>query len=295
MANVTVTTNSANIPIGFDKDIIGAIQFETVLQPTVKHYAWNKSMGQTIVTNRGVNWEKSTKVPGTQLTPTSYSTTSEFLYIDTFEVSALLLEDFGKLFIPDNVLASEAQSMGYALARGVDTTIANLYQSFSASVSGTAYNVELTFANALAASRMLRVGGVKPGVDKTFLVISPQQTEAFKNMEVFTNSLYAGQAGIDNFKKATLAQSTTLGATIVESMLLRAPAGGGHDMAMYSMDAIGIAFAQEPQLVTDYIGLDTGELKVYKQAYGVKRSYRTVETPGSPALTDAWAALMKGV
>jgi len=170
VVNVSVSTNQANIPVGFEDDIIQAIRFETVLQKTVEMVPWTKSDGQTIVKNRGVNWAKQFKYPDTQITPNAYVTTSEFLFIDTFEVAALLLEDFGKLFIPDNVLADNATAMGYALARSVDVTISNLFQSFSQTVSGTAYNTPLTYPDLAAANGLITVGGVKPG-EKAFTVI----------------------------------------------------------------------------------------------------------------------------
>lgn len=294
MANVTYISNAANIPVGFEKDIIQAIRFDTVLQKTVTMVPWKKGDGQTIVTNRTVNWEKQFKYPNTQITPNAYVTTSEFLYIDTFEVAALLLEDFGKIFIPDNVLADQSKSMGYALSRAVDVAIANQFQSFSQQVTGTAYNVPLIYPNLAEASRLLRVGGVTPS-DKVFLPISPNQTASFKSSQVFTDSAYAGQAGINNFEKATLTQNSVAGATILESMLLRAPSGGGHDMAMYDAKAIRLAFAQKPEMFEDFYGLDLGTVHGVKQAYGMVRSYRTVETPGSSALTDAWAVFLPGL
>lgn len=295
VANVTITTNAANIPIGFSKDLIEAIRYELVLQKTVTEEPWTKADGQTIVRNRTVNWEKQIKVPGVDITPTAYVGTSEMLFIDIFEYSALLLEDFAKIFIPDNVLASQVKSMAYALGRGVDVAIGNLFQSFSQTVTGTAYNVELTYNNLATASRMLRVGGVKPNPKDTFTVISPNQTEAFKTQDVWINKLYDGERGGSNFDQATLGQSTTLGTTLVESMLLRAPGAGGHDGAMYSRDAIRMAFAQDPEYFEDYIGLSLGTLKGYKQAYGLTRSYRTAETPGSSSLTDSWAVSLPQV
>lgn len=295
MVNVSVSTNQANIPVGFDKEIIQAIRYDAVIQKTVTMEKWNKSMGQTIYKNRGVNWAKQFKYPNTAITPNAYVTTSEPLFIDTFEVAALLLEDFGKLFIPDEVLADQAESMGYALSRAVETALSNLFQSFSQQVTGTAYNVPLTYADATEAMRLLRVGGVKPSTKDTFFLISPNQTAAYKNTDVFVNSLYGGANATNNFERATLSQTAVAGASIVESMLLRAPSGGGHDMAMYSRDAIRMAFAQSPTRFEDFYGLDLGTVQGYKQAYGYTRSYRTVETAGSSALTDSWATFLPGV
>jgi len=295
VVNVTVSTNQANIPIGFRKDIIQAIRFDTVLQKTVTIDPWTKGDGQTIYKNRGVNWEKQFKYPNTPLTPNAYVTTSEPLFIDTFEVAALLLEDFGKLFIPDAVLADQSKAMGYALSRSVDIAISNLFQSFSQQIPGTGYNVPLVYPNLATGSRMLRVGGVKPDSEASFTVISPWQTASFKSSQVFTDSAYAGQDGINNFKKAMLTQNAVAGTTLLESMLLRAPSGGGHDMAMYGKEAIRLAFAQAPEYFEDFYGFDLGTIKGFKQAFGYTRSYRTVETPGSSALTDAWAVFAPGV
>lgn len=294
MVNVSVSTNQANIPIGFENDIIQAIQYETILQKTVTMVPWTKADGQTIVKNRGVNWTKQFKYPNTQITPNAYVQTSEFLYIDTFEVAALLLEDFGKLFIPDKVLADHATAMGYSLSKSVDVSIANLFQSFSQTVTGTAYNVPIIYPNLAAGSGLLTVGGVKPS-DAAFTVISTQQRVSFKSSQVFTDSSYAGQEGINNFKKAMLTQNSVAGSTLLESSLLRAPSGGGHDNAMYSKDAIRLAFAQKPEMFEDFYGLDLGTVKGYKQAYGMVRSYRSVETAGSPALTDSWAVSLPGL
>lgn len=295
MVNVSVSNNQANIPVGFDKDIIQAVRYDAVVQKTVTMEKWNKGMGQTIWKNRTVNWEKSFKYPNTQVTPTAYVQTSEPLFIDTFEVAALLLEDFGKLFIPDNILADHAKSMGYALSRAVETALTNLYQSFSAQVPGTVSGVPLTYEDLTTASRMLRVGGVKPDSEKVFTVISPWQTAVFKNTQMFTDWNFAGSKGQNNFEKSMLTQTAVAGTTLVESMLLRAPSANSHDMAMYSAEAIRMAFAEAPKYFSSYYGPDVGEFQGYKQAYGYTRSYRTVETPGSSSLTDAWAAYAPGV
>jgi hypothetical protein len=293
--NVTVTSNEANIPVGFDKDIIQAIRYDAVLQKTVHMQPWNKSMGQTIVVNRGSNWEKQTKYPNTNVTFNAYSQTSEFLFIDTFEVSALQLEDFAELFIPDALLADQVKSMGYALSRGVEVAIANLFAGISQTAPGAALGSEITQQVLNAANTQIRLGGVKPDTESVFLAISPQQTAAFKNMETWTSSLYAGQTGNNNFEKATLAQSTSLGATIVESMLLQAPSAVSHYMALYSQDAFAIAFAQKPEMKTQWRGLPLAEVKVMKQAYGLKRSFRSAETPGSVSVVDTWASALPGV
>lgn len=295
MANVTTVTNAANIPVGFSSDLIDAIRFELVLQKTVKEEEWTKADGQTIFRNRTVNWAKQIKTPGVDITPTAYVTTSEPLYIDIFEYAALLNEDFAVIFLPDNVIADQLKSMSYALGRGVDVAIANLFQSFSQTVPGTAYNVELTYPNLATSSRMLMVGGVKPSPKDTFTIISAEQQEAFKTQDVWTNKLYDGERGKSNFENATLGQNTSLSTTIVQSMLLRAPGGGGHDNAMYSRDAIRMAFAQEPEYFDAYWAMSLGTIKGYKQAYGLTRSYRTVETAGSSALTDAWAVNLPAV
>ncbi len=295
MTNVTGSTNQANVPIGFSKDLIQAIRYDCIIQKTVTQDKWNKSMGQTIFKNRGINWTKQFKYPNTVLTPNAYVTTSEPLFIDTFEVSALVLEDFSKPFIPDEVLADNLKAMGYALARSIDTTLSNLFQSFSQQVTGTAYNVPIIYPNLATAAQLLQVGGVKPDSEAVFTVISSEQAASFKSSQVFTDSAYAGQDGINNFKKAMLTQNAVAGSTLLQSLLLRAPAGGGHDNAMYSKDAIRMAFANEPEYFEWYYGFDLGMLKGYKQAWGYTRSYRTVETAGSSSLTDAWAAFLPGL
>lgn len=295
MVNVTVSTNQANVPVGFSKDLIQAIRYDTVIQKTVTMDKWNSSMGQTIYKNRGINWTKQFKYPNTVLTPNAYVTTSEPLFIDTFEVSALVLEDFSKPFIADEVLADNLKAMGYALARSIDTTLSNLFQSFSQQVSGTAYNVPLIYPNLTTAAQLLQVGGVKPDEESVFAIFSSEQVASFKSSQVFTDSTYAGTDGLNNFKRAKLAQTSIAGSTPLQSLLLRAPSGGGHDMAMYSKDAIRMAMAQEPEYFEWYYGFDLGMLKGYKQAWGYTRSYRTVETGGSSALTDAWACFLPGL
>ena len=295
MANVTVTTNLANIPVGTDKDIIRSISFKTVLQKTVNQIPWKKGMGQTIFSSRTVNWAKQIKFPDTNTTPTAYNTTREALYIDTFEYSASLVEDFAALFIPDAVIADIARTQGYALARGVDVAIANQFQSFSQQVTGTGYNIELIFADLLKALQLIQIGGVDPDEESVFAVFSVNQAASFKSQQVFTDSTYAGQDGINNFKKAKLQQTQIIGATALTSLLLRAPSGGGHDMALYSKDAIGLAFAMQPEVVEEWRGFEQGKLMITRHAYGIKRSQRGNETPGSTSVNDAWAVGLKGV
>ena len=292
--NVSTSTHAANIPSGFKNDVIRAIRHKCILQKTINmDWSWDKSLGQTIHVNRTVNWEKQVKTPDSNIVATAYKPTEETLYIDTFEYSAAQIEDFAKLFIADAVLTDIKNSQAYVLNRGVETAISNLYQSFSQTITGTAYNSEVTWAQLVKGAELLITAGIDVDTETVHLVISPQQSSVFKQMNQFMDANLGGSS--KEYDKAVLARDKVLGATIVSSNLLRAPGAGGHDMALYYRDAIALVFAQKPTWFEDWRGLALGTLCGFRQAYGLKRSYRHAETPGSTSLTDNWAVSIPGV
>lgn len=257
---------------------------------------WNKSMGQVIHTNRSVNWEKATKVPGTDIAMTTYQIPGdELLYIDRFDYAAATVEDFAGMFINDAVLNDMTKSMAYALNRGVEAAIFNEFQSFSASPTGSAYNTEVTWDMLTEANEFLQTGGVNVDAGDVTLMISFQQETSFKRDTMFMDSNLAGTVGNDNLTKSTLVQKRITGANVVKSPLLRNPAAGGHDMAMYHKKAIHLCYANKPEPFEQVRALPLGKVQGWKQAYGLKRSFRHSETPGAVTLSDAWAVWIPGV
>jgi len=293
----TLTTHTALVPESFTLDLIKAVRYEMVAPKTITMKTdWNKKMGQVIHQPRTVNWESATKVPGTDMSFNTYQMPEdELLYIDRFGVAGMSTETFASMFVDESIFKDHLVSMAYALNRDVETTIFNEFQSFSAQPTGSAYNTEVTWEMLTEANEFLQLGGINVDSGDVTLMISIQQESVFKRDTMFMDSNLAGTVGNDNLTKSTLAQKRITGANVVKSPLLRNPAAGGHDMAMYHKKAITLCYASKPQYVEEVRVAPLAKQCAYYQAYGLKRSYQVDESPGSLTLNDDWAVWIPGV
>jgi len=297
MANVTLTTNSAQVPSGYMPDLIKAIRFNMIMPKLVEQIRdWNKGMGQTIHQNRTVNWAKGTKVPDSDIVASAYTIPGdEIIYIDTFDYAAAQVEDFAAMFLDDAILKDMKESQAYALNRGVEVSLNSKFSTFSASPTGTSLTGEVNWGHLVKATGMLERGGINVDAGDVNFVGSIEQRDVFKQDALYMNSDTAGSDGLNNLTKSAFAQKRILGVNMYFSPLLNAPAAGGHDMAMFYKKAMVLCYAGKPKYFEQQRALPLGKLSGFMQAYGIKLSYRHVETPGSTSLTDSWAVYIPGV
>lgn len=297
--SVTMTTANSQIPEGWQDDLILAARHAMVMPKLVfQDWKWDKKMGDTMHVRRMVNWDSATKVHGTDATATTFTDPGDqILVINNFTIAVATVEEVAKLFIPDAYTAEMKKGMGYALNRTVETTLTAMFQNFSqggASI-GAALGTEATWETLTNANVLLRQASVDPDVDSVALVISPNQAAAFKRSDLFVNACVAGPEGPENVHKSRLAQIKLLGCSVYESNLLRNPAAGQHDCAMFDKRGIALAFAQQPKYFEEFRALTLGTVVGFWQAFGTAEVQRYGETPGDLTPVDNFAVYIPAV
>ena len=295
--NVNMTTASSQIPSGWEDDFIRAAQFEMVmLKRILMDWTWEKSKGDSIHVRRLVNWDAATKNHGVDATPTGFTDPGDqVLVINNFEIAIAQVEEVAALFLPDQYMTNMRDTMGYALARLVETKLTNLFTNLSQQVAGTALGRELTWADLLNANVLLRQAGINPDTEEVTVMCSPNQSAAFKSYDIFTNSMTAGTDGPENINKSMFTKNKILGASFFESNLLRSPATGQHDMAFFHRNCFAAAFAQKPKAFEEFRGIQLATIKGFWQAYGYCKVSRYGETPGDLTPVDNFGVFTPGV
>lgn len=289
--NVTQFTEAAGIDEVFLMDVIRAREFETVIQKQVDR-SWENgySHGDTFHKRRIPNIETQSKVASAALNATVYTDSDQALVIDSHIAAAIKVEDIAGVLSRTDTKSEMQKKMGYALARKVDVDLAALAQNFT-QIVGT-LGVELTWDNLVRARQYLADAGVSM-MDDVCWVISPAQEAGFLKMDTFINANYVGEGGaVDAHTKATMGK--LMGAPVLVSNLLRAPASGQHENVLMQKEGIALVFAQDPKTSTDRIALDLADVVVMDEIYGLNAIDTYSETPGNITPTDENVVLLRG-
>lgn len=284
----TPTDAAAHIDEVWPGDVIRAQEYALVIAPRVFR-DW-KFMGHGDVYHypRVANIEAVTKVPGTPWAPFKYTDSDQTILIDTYEVTGFQVEDITTLLAKTPLVSEYKQRMGYALARRMDVNLANLFQQFTTAV-GT-LGVDLTYDDLISAWQSLAEAGITGGNDVTWF-LSPAMVGGLLKLDVIISRDYRG----DQVRAVDAAQvGTILGAPVVQSNLLRAPAAGQHEGALMDRRAIALIVAQAPKAIMEFRATDIATIVGMYQVYGYARILRYQETPGSTTTTDNWAVLIRG-
>jgi hypothetical protein len=291
---MTPTTADKQIGEVWVPDVIRAQEFELLIGQRVnkKYEANYPGHGDVVHIPRIPNIEKATKTPGTVWAPYVYTDTEQTITINTYEVTGIKLEEMTRLLSNTDMEKEMKASMGYALGRGVETALANLFQSFSQTV-GT-LGVEFTWDNLLRANQYLADAGVNSDANDVSLFLSPAAVAGLKKIDQFINSLYRGDRGPAAVSKNMISEDI-LGAAVYQSNLLRVPSAGQHDCALFDRRAIALIMAQAPKSFTEFQSLDLANVFGMYQLYGFTEVDRYSETPGNITATDEWAVYLAGV
>lgn len=293
--NVTMTVVNSQIPEGWSDELILAARFDMVISKLVDlHYRWDKGMGDTLHIRRMVNWEAAPKIHGTDATPTGYTDPGDqIIAINTFEVAISQVESVAQLFLSESYMTEMKNGMGYALNRKVETALANSFQNLSQSPSGSALGTPLGWDSLLNIGILFRQAGVNPDTDNVSLVLSPNQAADFKRVELFTNSLFAGDAGPGRITQASMGKSPILGMSVYESNLLRS-ASSGHDNAAFDRRCYALVMAQKPKAFEEFRSITMGTVYGWWQAYGIAEINRYGESPGDLTPVDTFGVYAPG-
>ena len=287
----TPTTADKHIDETWSDEILRAQEFKIVIAGTInRDWKRNGGHGDTVHVRRLPNIENTTLTVGTDWTPYVYTDTEQTLTITVFDVTGILVNDVTKALSMTDFEAEAQRQIAYSLARTKEVNLAALFQSFSQIVGS--YGVELTWDNFLRAAQYLADAGVQEmGFN---WLISPATEMGAMKLDLFTNALYRGDKGATAIEQGTISKNL-LGGTVLRSNILRAPASGQHDNAVYVRDAIAMVEALVPKTFNEFQALRPGHVIGALAVYGYTEVDRYSEAAGNITATDEWAVLMKAV
>lgn len=295
-AEITTTVHAAFLPEVWASDTQDAIMFKEVLAKLVNtdYEVEVANLGRVLHIPHRSNLATQTKTEGltNAIDFNAVTQTNQDITISTYEYSAVLLNAVVQVQSNYNDRRALAERMGYALMRGMEVSIANLFQNFSQAV-GT-YGADTADADIRRAWQYLADAGFYEGASWVF---SPGATQALFGVDRYASRDFVEKSAIEN---ARLPQLYGFPAFVCN--LLRAPAAGQHDNALIHRSAIILIRQQKPTAKEQYrIEWNADALLIY-DLYAAVEAEQPTETPlaqsaGTPAtevLSDQGGVLIRG-
>jgi len=187
-----------------------------------------------------------------------------------------------------------SKKIGYALARGRDVNLANLFPNLTTNVVGT-YGVELASDDYLNGWQLLAQAGLledspDPGEDFS-IFLSPAAYAAALKVDVFTNRLYNTEG--DAIQRAHIGD--IYGFPVYVSNLLNVPAANQHACAMFYRQSFGLIVQKDIPIASQYLIRNLADGVVGWNLYGDARVLFPPETPGGGTAVDSRGVLLKTV
>ena len=224
---------------------------------------------------------------------TRYTETKQDITVATHEYAAFLIENVVEVQANQDLRGKYAKKIGYALARGRDVTLANLFQNLTTTVG--AYGLELASDDYLAAyQKLMEAGLLEDSVEPTeefSIFISPASYTAAMKVDVFTNTDYNGAAAA--IERARI--GNIYGLPVYVSNLLRVPSAGQHDNAVFHRDSFALIVQEEIPMASQYLIRNLADGVVGWNLYGSARVLFPPETPGGGSAVDNRGVLVKSV
>lgn len=209
------------------------------------------------------------------------------IVVNTHDYSAMNIGDIAEFQSKYSVRESYHENMGYSLARTRDAAVAALFQNLS-TVFG-ALGSPLTDDHLLDAWRSLEAAST-PKTPRYF-PNSPRSLAELMKIDKFINQMYLGNAG--QMIKDGVPLREVYGAQIMETNLLRAPAAGQAEAAMYHKDQLAMVVQGMPDTILLHDPDNISWKMVVHQFYGTAEINRPPETLGGGTAVDTWGVLLR--
>ena len=286
-AEMTTTTHVAFLPESWATDTQDAMQFAEVLSKLVNtKFESDMSIGRILHIPHRSNLTTQTKTEGIANTIVfeAITQTNQDITVSTYEYSAILLNAVVEAQSGYNDRQALSNAMGYTLMRGMEVSIAALFQSFSQIVGTLGASIDMALL--LRAWQYLADGGF--ATDAAF-ALSPAMASDLFSSDKLTSKDFVGVSAIEN---ATLPQ--ILGFPAYTSNLLRSPATGQREGALIHKTATILIRQIEPTPKTSYLMRYNAEGLLMFDLYATAEAQQPAEAPGSESLGDTGAVLIRG-
>lgn len=299
---ITSTTHAAFLPEIWSKDTQNAIEFKEVLAKLVEtKFEAEMSVGRILHIPHRSNMATQTKTEGISNTIVfnTITQTNQDITVSTYEYAACLLNKIVQVQSKYADRAALAGSMGYALVRGQEVSLAALPASFSQVVG--AYGAETDESVARRAWQYIADAGFVEESGGCSWVFSPGAAQSLFGQERFVNKDFvSGKSAIETAKLPTMFNFPAY-----VSNLLKSPASGQHDNTLFHRSAVILVRQQRPKAESQYRIEYNADAMLMWDLYAVAEAEQPTETPttasggtGSSeleALGDSAAVLIKGM
>jgi hypothetical protein len=297
---ITSTTHAAFLPEVWADDTQDAIEFKEVLSKLVNTSFENEmSVGRILHIPHRSNMATQTKTEGigNTIVFNTITQTNQDITVSTYEYAACLLNAVVQAQSKYNDRAALSGKMGYALVRGMEVSLAALPASFSQVVG--AYGGDIDDSVLRRAWQYLADAGF---YDDATWAFSPGAAQSLFGQDRMTSRDF--QSGSKSaIETATLPNLYSFPAVV--SNLLKSPASGQHDNALFTRSAVILIRQVKPTPKTQYRIEYNADAMLMFDLYAVAEAEQPTETPtvasgGASsseleALGDSGAVLIKGM
>jgi hypothetical protein len=297
MANSAISVSEAAnfIPELWSTGVLKAVEFAAVIQKRVtrEYEGMIKGGGDTVHIPRLSNLTTRTKSASTDISYDQITEGKQDMSITTHEYAAFKIENIVEVQSNQDLQKRYTNKIGYALARGREVTLANLFASLSQIVG--AYGVELTAADYLDAWTFLANAGVletdpAPGGDSSIILSNAAYAAALQT-DVFTDRNFNPDGNAIQQAKV----GNIYGTPVFRSNLLTVPSAGQHDCVMMHKSCFALAVQEEVPVRSDWIIEALADAVVGWNIYGVAELNYPPETQGGGGAVDNRGVLLKTV
>lgn len=289
-SEITPTIAAVFIPEHWAKKAQLATRKGQVLAGTVDtQYEAEMSSGRTIHIAHVLNLAVTAKSDNTIVVPDANTPTNQDISVSRYVYSSFHVQSVTDVQNAYNLMELYAGQIGYALQGDVETQLAGLPDDLSTNTVGT-LGMELTMDDWETAWTKLQVG-LAP-MEGRFAWLSSAAVSALRKLGTPIDRDYTA-ANANALDTATMGKF--LGAKIIESQYLEAPASGQHECSLHQRQQYILIRQKTPTVERERILADISTLTVGWELFVTAERQIIAEAAGAESLTDAWGCWLKTV
>lgn len=287
-AEMTSTTEANKLPDIWASDTKDAIMYKEVLAALVTtKYEAQMRVGRTFEIPHNANLTTQTKTEGISNTINyeAITATKQTVTVSTYQYAAQLLNVVAEVQSNYDERRRISQAIGYALARGIEVSIANLFGSLSQIVGSLGADPDDAVLR--RAWQYLADAGVE---DNACWVWGPAAVAALFGNDKFTSTDYvSGKSAIESAKLP----STLYSYPSYTSNLLTNPAAGQTNCALFHKEQFSLLRQIKPTVKTHYDMNTNADGVLGYDLYTADELEWVAETPGSLTTGDYGGVLIR--
>lgn len=288
-ATVTSTTATQFIPTIWSDGVVDAAEFASIVQKRCnRSFEKQLTVGNTLNVPRLSNLTTQSKATGVSNTINFEAITEgvQTVVVSTHEYAAFMIEQVLNVQANQDLRSKYEKKIGYAISRGREVTLANLFTTFSANTLVGTLGVELTSDDYLTGWTQIATAGLlemsQDAGEDFSIFLSPAAYAAALKIDVFINSLYNTDG--DAIQRAHIGD--IYGFPVYLSNLLRSAASGQHDCFMMSKEAIALIVQEDIPVQSQYLIRNLADGVVGWNLYGSTKVSFPPETAGGGTAVD---------